>query len=75
MWIAGLALYFSVRRPAGWQGWLALLSFVLVCTTMWLPGPSGPVPPDVLTLALFSLIGGWIAIPWIAWGDRKTRAA
>jgi hypothetical protein len=75
MWVGGIAIYMSVRRPVGWQGWVGFLSFVLVSTALWLPGPSGPVPPDLLTLGLFSLIGGWISIPWIAWGDKHTRAA
>ena len=75
MWIAGIATYLTVRRPVGWQGWLAFVSFVLISTALWVPGPSSPPPPSVPMLGLFALIGGWILIPWIAWGDRKTRAA
>jgi hypothetical protein len=73
MWIAGIGIYLTVRRPVGWQGWLAFISFVVVSTLLWAPGPFTPPPPSVTVLGVMALIGGWISIPWIAWGDRHTR--
>ena len=74
MWVAALALYLGARRPTGWKGWVAFASFVLVCTALWAPGPAAPPPPSVTALGVVALIGGWISIPWAAWGDRNTRA-
>ncbi len=69
MWIAGLSLYLSVRRPRSWIGTAALASFVALCTVMWVLGPWSPPPPNERLLAWFALIG-WIVVPWAAWADR-----
>jgi membrane-bound metal-dependent hydrolase YbcI (DUF457 family) len=75
MWIGALALYLSARRPVGAKGWIAFLSFTIVSTMLWIPGPFTPPPTSVTLLGVMALIGGWFSIPWIAWGDRNTRAA
>jgi hypothetical protein len=59
----------------GAKGWFAFLSFVIVSTMLWVPGPFTPPPPSVMVLGVMALIGGWLSVPWIAWGDRNTRAA
>ena len=51
LWVAGIALYLSVRRARGWVGHLALWSFVVINTLMWATGPSSPLPSDARALA------------------------
>jgi membrane-bound metal-dependent hydrolase YbcI (DUF457 family) len=73
MWLVGLGLYFSVRRPAGWQGWVALGALVLLCTFVWAGGPWVPPPPSTQALGWFALVGGWLTIPWAIWADRNMK--
>lgn len=72
MWIAGLALFLSARRPRGAQGHLALWSFVGVSTVLWATGPFSPPPPSAGAVAWFSLIG-WTVIPWSIWIERTSE--
>ena len=72
MWFAALALFLRVRRPRGVNGWLALGSFVLLCTVIWASGPFSPPPPSERALALVALIGGWTIVPWTWWIDRTS---
>jgi membrane-bound metal-dependent hydrolase YbcI (DUF457 family) len=72
MWIAGLALFLSVRRPLGVGGQLALWSFVLVSTTLWAASPFMPPPPSEQAVALFSLFG-WSIVPWAWWIERTSN--
>jgi hypothetical protein len=74
MWLAGLAVYFSVRRPVGARGWVSLGSLLLVTTVLWIAGPWSPPPPSVIVIGAAGLIGGLLMIPWAAWADRSTRA-
>lgn len=71
LWAAAIALFLRVRRPAGWQGQLALWSFVTVSTAIWASGVSSPPPPDERALALFALVG-WIILPWAWWIERTS---
>lgn len=72
LWVAGIALWFGVRRPRGGWGHLALWSFVLVSTLLWASGPFGAPPPDQTALAWFALMG-WIILPWAWWIERTSR--
>ncbi len=72
LWLVGLGIYLSVRRPLGVKGWAAFLSFVLVSTAIWAPGPFAPPPASVVAVGTMALIGGWLSILWAAWGDRHT---
>lgn len=72
MWIAGLAVWFSVRRPRGLNGWLALGSFVLVTTALWASGPFAGAPPDAQSVAISALMGFSI-IPWAWWIERSSE--
>jgi membrane-bound metal-dependent hydrolase YbcI (DUF457 family) len=69
LWLAGLWLYLGPRRATRWVGPVALWSFVLVTTAMWLAGPWSPPPPSERAIAWFALIG-WLTIPWAALADR-----
>jgi hypothetical protein len=69
LWVVGIWLYLGPRRATRWIGPVALWSFILVSTAMWLAGPWSPPPPSAQVIGWFSLIG-WIAIPWSALADR-----
>ena len=69
LWIASIALYLRLRRPAKGLGQAAFWSLVIVCTAMWAAGPWTPPPPSPRALAWFALIG-WIIFPWAALADR-----
>lgn len=69
LWVAGIWLYLGPRRATQWIGRVALWSFIIVCTALWLVGPWSPPPPGERALAWFSLIG-WVLIPWAALIDR-----
>ncbi len=72
LWVAAIAFYLGGRRPRGMHGVLALGSFVVANTLLWLGSPSAPPPPDERALALFGLIG-WIVVPWAWWIERTSR--
>ena len=69
VWVVSIWLYLGPRRATRWIGPVALWSFILVSTAMWLAGPWSPPPPSEQVIAWFSLIG-WIAIPWASLADR-----
>jgi hypothetical protein len=69
LWIAGIWLYLAPRRATSWIGPVALWSFILVCTAMWISGPWSPPPPTERAMGWFGLIG-WITVPWAALADR-----
>lgn len=69
LWIAGIWLYLAPRRATGWVGPVALWSFILVCTLMWISGPWSPPPATERAMGWFGLIG-WITVPWAALADR-----
>jgi hypothetical protein len=73
LWALSIALFLSVNRVQGWKGHLALWSFVLVSTFLWVSGPFSPPPPDAGSLAYFALIG-WIILPWGWWIERTSGA-
>lgn len=72
MWVAGIAIFLRARRPAGAMGHVALWSFVIVSTFIWITGPFSPPPPNE-TLARFALVG-WIVVPWAWWIERTSSA-
>jgi hypothetical protein len=65
MFLAGLGLYASTRRPRASFWALMILLFVL-----YLGAVFGPPPPNVKVLALSGL-AGWILMPWAWWADRE----
>jgi membrane-bound metal-dependent hydrolase YbcI (DUF457 family) len=69
LWLAGIWLYLGPRRATRWTGPVALWSFILITTVMWLGGPWSPPPPSERAIGWFALIG-WITIPWAALADR-----
>lgn len=69
MWIAGIWLYLGPRRATRWVGPVALWSFIVVCTLMWISGPWSPPPATERAMGWFGLIG-WITVPWAALADR-----
>jgi hypothetical protein len=71
MWIAAITLYLRARRPDGWQGGLALWSFIVVSTVLWASGPFSPPPPDERSLAWAAMVG-WVVVPWAWWIDRTS---
>ena len=71
MWIAGLALFLRVRRPCGIAGYVALWSFVLVSTAIWVSGPFAPPPPSAEAVAWFGVFG-WIILPWAWWIEHTS---
>jgi hypothetical protein len=72
MWVAGLGIFLSLRRPRGVQGQVALWSFVLVSTLLWASGPFSPPPPTPEAIAWFGLFG-WIIVPWAWWIERTSE--
>ena len=75
LWIAAIALYLRLGRPASRIGRVAFWSLVVICTLMWAAGPWSPPPPSPRALAWFALIG-WIIVPWAALADRhRSRSA
>ena len=73
LWVLGIVLFLSARRPRGVRGRIAFWSFVLVSTLMWAASPFSPPPPDERTLEMFSLVG-WIIVPWASWIERTSEA-
>ncbi len=71
LWVAGLAVWLSIRRPRGVAGWLAFASFVLVATAIWISGPFAPPPPNAQGVA-FGALMAWLTIPWAAWIERTS---
>lgn len=71
LWLAGIAAWLSVRRPARIWGQLAFWSFVIVSTLLWASGPFGAPPPDEHALAMFAMLG-WIILPWTWWVERMS---
>lgn len=73
LWIVCLTLFLRAQQARTWTGHLALWSFVLVNSAMWLSGPWMTPPPTERALGLFALIG-WIVVPWGLWIDRTHSA-
>jgi membrane-bound metal-dependent hydrolase YbcI (DUF457 family) len=73
LWVAGIGLFLAARRPSGMQGWVALGSFLLVTTLMWVASPFSPPPPNDEAIEYFSLFG-WIIVPWAWWIERTSVA-
>ncbi len=69
LWLVGILLYLGPRQATRWVGPVALWSFILVSTAMWLAGPLSPPPPSERAIGWFALIG-WLTIPWTALADR-----
>jgi hypothetical protein len=65
MFIAGILLYATTRRPRASFWALMILLFVL-----YLGAAFGPPPPNVKVVALSGL-AGWILMPWAWWADRE----
>jgi hypothetical protein len=72
LWLAGIALFLSVRRMRGAQGHVAFWSFVLVSTLIWAPSPFAPPPSDERALAFMALLG-WSIVPWAIWIERTSE--
>lgn len=72
MWVAGIGIYLSVRRPRGFAGHLAFWSLVGVTTVMWAASPFSPPPPNAGAIAWFGIFG-WIVIPWSWWIERTSE--
>jgi hypothetical protein len=69
LWIACLTIYLRSQKARSWVGHLALWSFVLVNSAMWLSGPWATPPSTQRSLGVFGLIG-FIVVPWAIWIDR-----
>jgi hypothetical protein len=63
LWIGGLALYLTARRPRDAKGQLALWTFVLFCTGVWASGPFSPPPPNAMAIAVVGVLM-WLFPVW-----------
>jgi hypothetical protein len=73
LWLVGIATYLRTVRLGSTAARLALWSFLLTTSAMWLAGPWSPPPPSVEALGWFAMVG-WIVIPWVVAADRGSRA-
>ncbi len=71
LWVAGIAVFLTVRRPQRAAGWFAFAAFVLVATAIWVSGPFAPPPPRAQDVAIGALMA-WLTIPWAAWIERTS---
>lgn len=69
----GLALYVRAAPARDRIGHLALWSFVLVTTAIWLSGPFSPPPPSVQAIAAVGLAGAIVFVLWAWWIERHRR--
>jgi hypothetical protein len=67
---AGLLVYLRTTRSKGWQGNIALWSFVILMVVLYLASTFGPPPGDVKSLA-WAALAQWIIVPWGWWIDVK----
>jgi membrane-bound metal-dependent hydrolase YbcI (DUF457 family) len=72
MFTAGVVLYLRRMQAIDLTARIAFWSFILISAALWASGPWAPPPPDVRTLAWFS-IGAWLFVAWAAWADRHRR--
>ena len=69
----GLALYVRAAPARDRIGHLALWSFVLVTSAIWLSGPFSPPPPSVQAIAAVGVAGGIVFVLWAWWIERHRR--
>jgi hypothetical protein len=69
----GLALYVLAAPARDRIGHLALWSFVLVTSAIWLSGPFSPPPPSVQAIAAVGAAGGIVFVLWAWWIERHRR--
>ena len=70
LFIAGVWIYAKATRPTDKVGRYSFWAFVGLLVLLYIGNIFGPPPPDVTTLAITALIGGWICVPWTGWFDR-----
>jgi hypothetical protein len=67
---AGLVVYTRVAPARDRMGHVALWSFVIVCTAIWISGPFSPPPPSIPAIAAVGLGGGALLVLWARWIDK-----
>jgi hypothetical protein len=69
---AGIWVYVRTTVARGKQGEIALWSFVIVMSALYLVSSFAPPPPDVRSLA-WAALAQWIIAPWGWWIDSARR--
>jgi hypothetical protein len=69
----GLALYVRAAPARDRMGHVALWSFVLVTSAIWLSGPFSPPPPSVQAIAVVGVAGAAVLVLWAWWIERHRR--
>jgi len=70
LWVIGIILYLRSTHTRRFAGHLALWTFIVVFTALWLLSFNGAPPPSVHVLVTVDLILFPIVLGWAYWIDR-----
>ena len=70
IWIAGIIVYLQTTRSKGLAGNLALWTFIVIFTALWLLSFNGAPPPSLHILVFVDLFLFPIIIGWMYWVDH-----
>jgi len=70
----GLALYLGATRARDAVGRWALVGLIAFLLVAYLGNVAGPPPPSPTAVAVVTLVGWAVILPWAAWADRHREA-
>ncbi len=75
LFTAGLVIYTRVAPARDRIGHIALWSFVILTTVIWVSQPFSPPPPNVSALGGVGLVGGALLVLWAWWIEQHRPVA